>query len=291
MEILQNIRIIAIPSWVKIIIYILLTVLFVFNIYIGASGVFEHGMKDWAEAATNLMGVLLPIIIISILFSFSHSGIDALKEKTESLLASTLPEYLSRIAEENGEFYDPRTTSIPKDKKQRHSLVTTNLHKNRCYCDYKIKAPDLCQHGNDSCDITHFKEIVVRVELNVRKVNFNLFLEKDNIEKNSVMKHGDKENVLGKSSKIFELFHHSSSGSSGLSQENTGNDYITYRFNNTILERHIGGKLYYCIVATANLKPDFLWDPSEKLYFCQDMMFMVRSFYSENPNLFSSTNK
>ena len=92
MDLLQNVRLISIPSWVKHLIAAMLVALFIFNIYVGYGGIFSSGKENWAEAAINLMGVLLPIIILGILLGFSHSGIDALNDKTlgaHDLRAST----------------------------------------------------------------------------------------------------------------------------------------------------------------------------------------------------------
>ncbi len=60
-----------------------------------------------------------------------------------------------------------------------------------------------------------------------------------------------------------------------------------YIFNERLLERSLHEWDYWVLVALRPLSSDFLWNPSERLFFAQDLMFMLRAFVAEQPQLFA----
>jgi hypothetical protein len=47
-----------------------------------------------------------------------------------------------------------------------------------------------------------------------------------------------------------------------------------------------GERDFFCKVGSASLARDFLWNPSERMFFAQDLMFMLRACLEEEPSLF-----
>ena len=61
-----------------------------------------------------------------------------------------------------------------------------------------------------------------------------------------------------------------------------------YTFNELLLDRVLYGRSYCVLVGSRSLAPDFLWNPAERLFFVQDLMFMLRAFATEEPALFAA---
>ena len=72
----------------------------------------------------------------------------------------------------------------------------------------------------------------------------------------------------------------------GSARPDTGT--IAYAFNPEMLSRVVGDQEYVVVVASTRLADDTIWNPSEKVFFAQDLMFMIRAFMQENPTMFAT---
>lgn len=61
---------------------------------------------------------------------------------------------------------------------------------------------------------------------------------------------------------------------------------LKYSFNPKLLDRIVQDRPCVALVATATTSPDLLWNPAERLFFAQDLMFMIRAFWLERPDMF-----
>lgn len=301
MELLQTIKLFSIPLWVKVIIAILLVLLGTVNTIIFAYGVIDADREDLVKSSIELLSVLLPMFILALLLWKSSAGVDGLKRKTEEFFLTLLPDSLSRIHEIDSRFIEA-TSSAALSKRKLNPHVYTNLRKGECYADVITFIPD----GDRK-----FIELAIRLEINVRRVNLGIYLARDvldrlywNAHPNEAQSNMDEGPDLRSISRwVFTLFghtmgaHHKSrnvdlseqaSDKIGVgddrSDERTGP--LVYSFNSTLLCKTIRGRRYYQLVASTAVQSDFLWDPSERLFFAQDILFFLRGFVAENATCF-----
>lgn len=121
--------------------------------------------------------------------------------------------------------------------------------------------------------------MIIRIELNVRRVNFNLYINERTLEK-FVKNNGIEE--LQSDEVLKFLFPHCSA----TQEVKVGENIIHYQYNPKFLHRIFDDKDYLCIVGSSELSSEMLWNASDILYFTQDLILMVRAFYQERPELF-----
>lgn len=290
MEILQSIKILSVPRWVKAFIFILLFTVGIINTIVFFFGIFEWNGDELIKVSIELLGVILPIIIVALLVSHSSTGVDALRRKTEEFFLSVLPETLSGIHEIRSKFYQA-SSSVELKERTRNPYIFTNLQKGECYADVITYLP----HGND-----HHLKLMIRLEINVRKINFNLILDKNIITSQYSLSHNNSSPSIDDISDfVINKFHHTTGGHKQKIVDEETEDYenegenkettsrLVYKINDTLLERVYGQDPYLCLVATCYVSSEFLWDPSEQLFFSQDLLFFLRSFTQECPACFS----
>ena len=144
MDLLQIIKLISIPKWVK---FSSLTIIFCFMglaIYVifgGAQLAHDGGIL---QAGMGLLGVLLPLSVAIVFLTFYEAGVAPLKKATEKVLTQLIPEVLVCLGRDKENAPEPT------------SVVTTPLLD--YICRYLIKLPDK-------------RELQLDVQLNVRKVS------------------------------------------------------------------------------------------------------------------------
>lgn len=142
MDLLQIVKLISIPKWVKfsslIAIFCFIS-LAIYAIFGGAR------LADGAilQAGMGLLGVLLPLSVAIIFLTFYEAGVAPLKKATEKVLMQLIPEVLIFLGRDK-ESHQPAT-----------SVTTTPLL--AYICRYLIKLPDR-------------RELQMDVQLNVRKI-------------------------------------------------------------------------------------------------------------------------
>lgn len=370
MDIINSIKIITIPRYVLISLWFGVISLIVFAVFLlldvkhlEGFGPFRLGGPNSAqEAAGQIFGVLIPIVLLAVLLSFSKGGVDSIRVKTKEMLCIHLPKEFSHIPD--GAFPNSRRwlehreheslNTAHQESIRSKAKVYFDYEKDAYYCNYVIKfkpyktklnkeifefAISSIKNSNNESDkyLDYFSALPVRVEANIKKVNVGIFFRRDllikiisqNIKNNCVF---NKEtlksipqlkdileesrdieetlealdaNLLGKI--VTLLFGHSTQATE-LKKESQSSvevsEEIRYRVNPTAtsallclpnisediscVEGFTNHDEFVCVVFSAIMKPDFLWDSSEILYFSQDLMFMLRAFVNEQPDLFIS---
>lgn len=284
MEVLQSIKLFSIPTWLKLFIAALLGVLGFVNMALFFMGILNEHREGWVKASVELLSVVLPIFILALVLWKSEAGVESLRRKTEDFFLNLLPSVLGRLTESGAPFFEAKPDHELDDL---HSgvKVLVNLQKNDCYSDVIILAPDL---GG-------YVEVTIRLELNVKKVNFNLCLDEQLVLARYEAAHPGPPSAGADSpaevtSWIFQRFKHTAGGATfqGGEDEHAGRKTAAagYRFNPNLLRRTVGGRTALCIVASCSVASDFLYDPGERLFFAQDLMFFLRSFLTEGRDLF-----
>lgn len=232
----------------------------------------------WVDAAAGLLGVILPISIAAVLIIFSHSGVTALKDRTRELLVEVLPSALRFLPEFTVDFAE----AGPDFKPQEQVLEPRIMMRHRpgsCVCEYKILVPDIPAWGSQGAAET-WRQIFVRVELNVEKANCIVCFPRDLIEQRL-----DDEpdgsaaeiDIADAGARLVQrAFRHTLDGAAAEG----------YQHLERLLNAEMEGRKYLCLVLVRPLPEDFLLDPRKKLGFCQDFMFMMRGFHLEQPDIF-----
>lgn len=142
MDLLQIIKLVSIPKWVK---FVSLTVISIFMglaIYAIFGGAYLAN-GPILQAGMGLLGVLLPLSIAIIFLSFYEAGVNPLKKSTKNILTQLVPDALSCL-------------SKAAIKNTKHVHVTTILLQDYA-CYYQISLP-----GN--------RVFRLELQLNVKKI-------------------------------------------------------------------------------------------------------------------------
>jgi len=143
MDLLQIIKLVSIPKWVKFFSLTIIVTFICLAIYAILGG--THLSKDGAilQAGMGLLSVLLPLSIAIIFLSFYEAGVAPLKTATEKILTGLIPDVLSNLTTD---------TAPPGDK----ACVVARFVPGHT-CHYRIILPGK-------------SELRMELQLNVRKI-------------------------------------------------------------------------------------------------------------------------
>lgn len=265
MDILNNLKILSLPRWVILLLALLIFAMPIFSSWLFLLGIGNATKVEVSVSALGLLGSSFPILLIGIIVFFSNSGISSLKNKTDEILDKYIVKALAFV---------PDNLNSISDTHQELADIVHNHRKGIFYGDYKISFTDSDVLGNH-----HKAQIIIRIELNVRRVNFNLYIHKQKL--NQFIKNNNIED-FELSDVLKFLFPHCSA----TQDMNIGENTISYQYNSEFLHRVFDNQNYLCIVGSSQLNQDMLWNSSDILYFTQDLVLMVRAFYQERRELF-----
>lgn len=256
MDILGSFNAVVVPRWVRAAVVLLLGALIVAYGTSVVLGILDEQRSGWLEASAYLLGVLVPILIIVLVAGFSEGGVAALGVRTQEFLVRIMPAAFPGLEEPVTNFVPPGASSLKKRKPKKMKAAVQHAP-GTCIANYRVVFTP------DGSGVS--REIVFRIELNARKVNFNLILDPEAAAE-----------ALDVSP--METFKHSIQGAS----------HEGYWFNPELISRRIEGRPVRCIVGSKKLEENFLLNPVAKLDLSQDMILMLRSFVNEAPDLFVS---
>lgn len=172
MDFLQSFRIVSTPAWVKVTVGCIIIATFIYNIYVAYYGL-QYDNLNRIEAAAYLFGIVFPVLIISIIIAGSRSGEKALRKRTIELLRKDIPNALALIPDNLPPLL-PLDDANKNKKNPTKARVFHNHIGNICYSDYRIDIPY-------SHDLKKFHRVYIRVEINVRRINFNIMIRDEKI--------------------------------------------------------------------------------------------------------------
>jgi hypothetical protein len=306
MDLMDSIKLISIPVWVKWLIIFGVSLVGLVNIGVFSIGLLEDHREWWIHASIDLASVVMPIFIVSLLLIFSDAGVDSLIRNTEKIITGLLPKVLENVSDGKPLFYDP---VISKSQKRitNKSKVFINFQQSECHGDLVIFVP-VEREGK-----SYYRELMIRVEINVFKINFDLCLVRDHLLAQLGLsgEAGIANDALLQrtADKLLSMVRHTVGGAregsradtrakenaagahGGGAESDPAQVAQGYRFNLDLLERRMNGVDYLCLVAARHFPKDFLWDSAEKLFFAQDLMLMLRAFVTERPELFRAVSE
>lgn len=252
MDLFGTANAVVVPRWVKAAVVVLLLALIVAYGFSIVLGILDEGRSGWLEASAYLLGVLIPILILVLVVGFSEGGVAALRVRTQEFLVKVLPASFPALEEPATRFMRPGSSSL-RSRNARKLQALVQHAPGTCIANYKVTfTPD----GTDMR-----KLIVFRLELNARKVNFNLIFD-----------------AAAEQGISMDAFVHSIEGAT----------HEGYWFNSALINRTIDGRPVRCLVGAKKLEDDFLVNPVAKLDLAQDLMLMLRSFVNEAPGAFET---
>lgn len=269
MDVLRDLKTLTLPVSTKIAVVALLLMSVGVNLVFLVWGVIRNESSLLA-AAIETLAALLPVILVVVVLGRADSGVSALKRRTETLFLKVLPPVLSGVVDEPIGFYAiARNARAPVVV--RRGRVYVNLKRGECFADLLVVAPWTDETGGRS----GWKVMPIRLEINVGRINFGLIIP-DHVARLSPQE-------------IVEAFAHTTEGAARAGPAEPNKAASTgYVFLDHPLRRSLGGAACTALVANKFVPADFLWDSASQLYFAQDLMFMLRAFLSERPDLFAT---
>ncbi|MDO4250917.1 MAG: hypothetical protein Q4C68_05350, partial [Moraxella sp.] len=170
MDILNSLRILSLPKWVVVFLAFVIFFMPIFCLWVFYLGFANVKKTEVTVAALALIGSTLPILLASIVLFFSNSGVKSLRNKTDLVLNRYIPKALRLI---------PDNLQSINDTAHERATVYFNHTSGVFYSDYKINFIDQNKTTNKE---NKEVELIVRIELNVKRVNFNLYIPKQKVE-------------------------------------------------------------------------------------------------------------
>jgi len=265
--------------WSKTIFFSILVLVIFVNFVIFSFGIYSS--KDsLVQASIQLLGSMLPILTLFYVLMHIHYGDDAVSKNLSHLYLKTVPKALSVIEEEQAEFYNP-AEERPVAQGAARSTVTISYTPGRIEADYLITLQ------------SNLRKIVIRLEVNVRRINFNIYLDLDQLNSitgrnlSSIDDYADQDSA----EVVIRKLGHSVGGAGyaepkrfTLSQEDR-HYQSPYSFNKLMIRRDLNGVKYMCVVAMKTVSADFIWESTERSFFAFDLMLMIRAMINECPNI------
>lgn len=272
MDIFKYLSNMIVPGWVKATVIITLVSFVCVYFLVGYFGIRDYESTGaWIEAAAYVLGIILPIAIVSFVFLYSQTGERALRANVHRYLLTVLPGAASSLLEAEGKFLE-----IPTDRPVKRP-VRTPAHRwpvtarvltadRSNVVTYIFEVPE-----NQGAKKPARRIVTIRVELNVWKINLNICIEQPRFD--ALCKSVDTQ---GCTHGWSALFPHTFEGAL---REG-------YQANPSPLFRMIEDKPFCCLVFSRDMKENFMFDDAQKLYLAQDIMLMLRSMIHEQPDAF-----
>jgi hypothetical protein len=279
MDLLAKLRFTNIPSWSKFLLFGMLIVVGLVNTAVFFLGL--TSLKDsWVQASIQFLSVFLPLFTIVYVAMHIQSGEGALLNSIKRIYLKTLPLALAQIHEAQAPFYNTDAKTKPKKLSKSNISIETNYLPGQIDADFVI-------------NLAPARRLVIRLEINFRRINFNLYLTKAQAEEILGRTGLSVAEITGKesTSKILERIGHSVSGASFAEArritvgDQDPNYQSGYAFNDRMIQRELGGQQYFCLVAMKTVSQQFIWEAAERVYFCFDLMLMLRAMIDECPEL------
>ncbi|MBL0948977.1 hypothetical protein [Brevundimonas sp.] len=273
----RDFKTLTLPFSTKIVVVVLLLMSVGANLILFGWGLMRDS-SSLLSSTIELFGVLLPVILVAVVLGRADSGVSALKRRTETLYLKVLPPILAGVVDAPGDFYAPGPR-VRAPKAERGGRLFVNLARGECHADLLLAAP----WRREGDTVVEWKMMLAHLEVNVGRVNFALLIPEDRL----VRGRAGGRALDGQA--FRDAFPHTLQGASRagapVQPEKASSGYT---FLDELIRRRILGVDHLVLVANKFLSDEFLWDSASQLYFAQDLMFMLRAFLTERPDLFVS---
>jgi hypothetical protein len=279
MDLLARLRFTSIPSWSKFLLFAMLVVIGLVNTAVFFIGL--TALKDtWVQASIQFLSVFLPVFTVVYVAMHIQSGETALLNAIRRIYLRTLPLALTQIDEADAAFYSTGGKIGANKPKRSGITVETNYLAGQIDADFLI-------------NLAATRRLIIRLEINFRRINFDLYLTKAQIERILGRSGLSAAEITAKDTtrQLLEKIGHSVSGASFSETKPIayGDHEASYQsgyvFNDRMIQRELAGQKYFCLVAMKTVSQQFIWEVTERVYFCFDLMLMLRAMIDECPEL------
>lgn len=279
-DFLRGLRVFSLPAAVRWLMLALIVALGGINTTLFALGILEQGREDWVKASLELMAVILPFLVLALVVVFSSSVTGQTRRRTIAFLVDEVPDALTTIVERRASF-ESWSGRVSRSHFRRNGMAKVDLKHSpgSCIADYAISVPDTAIAEGFAASL-----LLMRLELNVRRLTVCIGISRQHmpaaVQSNAGLRLEWFQSEFPAT--LAGARHCGASTANGVADMQAG-----YHFNRSESDR-IDARDVIWFVATRDLKSDFLWDATERVYILQDMIFMTRAFLRESPRLFSA---
>lgn len=220
-------------------------------IYFGVVG--EEKLGGWVGAATSLLGIIFPTLIIVAVLTLAEGGDQVVQNRTYAFMTTTLPRILRSIEEAPAALVP--LVSLKRMPVESTVAVELQQYGNSCFGQYRLTLAD-------------GRVLRVEVSINVRKANVVLYVPQERTE---------GSDPQARFAFVRDRLKHSLHGAA----------LEGYKINDVAGWQMMDGRRAVGLVLIRLLDPKFITSPYERVYFAQDLMFLLRSALNEAPALFA----
>ena len=256
---IAGIKSISVSTWLKLLIFGIVVTVLIADLTLVWSAATNPKHKDWFSVAVQLLGSLVPMLLVILLLAFATRGPEAIYRKTSHLLLHVIPATIA-----NSLTWSPDFEALEKAQQKRTKGTGMRIevaHRPGDFCCiYRISFPQLYSNPPSA------RLVFLVVELKVRQANMHLcvpaqafasFCEKTGLKGFDAFK------------KAFDSTLH-------------GAEQAGCNVNQAVFQWPYSQDMRLTVVVVyRKLSDDFFTDPSEQLFWVQDMVTMLKGFVEE----------
>jgi len=265
MTLLDQLRILRVPGFVKALLALLALSLIVLNVYVIFRGLQDQRYDFWVAAGASLLAAIVPALAIIAALVITESGMAALKRRMQLMLATEIPSELRFTFEAPSPRLDTECRPSKLKYRPNRARVECGMYREELWANYKLTA----RAADGRAQLAQ-----MRIELVMQRVNVNLLFTREIATRRLNLAPTASLEDLGAA--FQAAFKHTIAGACGAG----------YVFNALPMVRMVDGREELAFVATRAIEAEFVWDPAARLEFIQDLVLMMRSFVNERPDIF-----
>jgi hypothetical protein len=162
MTLLDQLRILRIPGFVKALLALLALGLVALNVYIIYRGLYDRSYDFWIAAGASLLATVAPALAVVSVLVVTESGMGALKRRMQQMLARDIPSELRFTFEAPTPALDLATTPSRLPLRPNPAEVACGMYRDELWANYRVK-------GHTAMGEPQIADI--RIELVMRRIN------------------------------------------------------------------------------------------------------------------------
>src|SRR5947208_6142482 len=164
---IAGVKSVSVPTWLKLLIFGIVLAVLIADLAIVWFAVTNPKHQDWFSVAVQLLGSLVPMLLVILLLAFATRGPEAIYRKTSYLLLHVIPATIT-----NSLTWSPDFEALGKAQRKRASGTDLRIevaHRPGDFCCiYRVSFPQLYSNPPRT------RLIFLVVELKVRQANMHL---------------------------------------------------------------------------------------------------------------------
>jgi hypothetical protein len=256
---IAGVKSISVPTWLKLLIFGIVVTVLIADLALVWTAATNPTHKDWFSVAVQLLGSLVPMLLVILLLAFATRGPEAIYRKTSHLLLHVIPATITSSLT-----WNPNFEALEKAQRNRSrgaNLKIEVAHRHGDFSSiYRILFP---QHYSNP---PRTRLVFLVVELKVRQANMHLC-----VPSGAFARYCEKSGLKG-----FEAF------KKAFNSTLSGAEQAGCNVNQAVFQWPYSQDMPLTVVVVyRKLSDDFFTDPSEQLFWVQDMVTMLKGFVEE----------